>query len=233
MDPTTRPLPVRPAPSNGLTDILRKSGSLMATRGYHATSMRELALATGRSLSGLYHYFRNKEDLLFLINQRGFERLDRASREVEVAFPDPVSRLYAFIYVHTRYFVDHMDEMRVMTWGTHELAVPRAREIHDLQDRYAARVRQAVRDVDLRMRGNAPADARLDRETYLLFGMMNWMFTWYSPDAHGRPEELVSDMFLTFVGGLGGALPAGANLAAIETSVTRWYRDHAEEEAAK
>jgi TetR/AcrR family transcriptional regulator len=223
-------IPRAPA-GNGLGDILRKSSSLMAVKGYHATSMRDLALATGRSLSGLYHYFRGKEDLLFLINQRGFERLDRASSDLERAFADPVARLYAFVYLHTRYFVDHMDEMRVMTWGTHELSAERAREIHALKDRYAARVRDAVRDVHRGVTGSAPEEARLDRETYILFGMMNWMFTWYAPEIHGRPEELIDDVFGTFVGGLGARVPGDAGLRDIEGAVAAWYREHAEEVA--
>jgi TetR/AcrR family transcriptional regulator len=217
------------AAGNGLDEILRKSSSLMAAKGYHATSMRDLANATGRSLSGLYHYFRGKEDLLFLINRRGFERLDRASSLIEREFTDPVARLYAFVYLHTRYFVDHMDEMRVMTWGTHELSAARAREIQSVKERYAARVRAAVGDVYRSVTGRALEPARLERETYLLFGMMNWMFTWYSPAAHGKPEDLIDDVFATFVGGLGARVPGEASLRGIETAVAAWYRAHAEE----
>jgi len=231
MGGATRPAAPRSAAGNGLSDILRQSSTLMAARGYHATSMRDLALATGRSLSGLYHYFRGKEDLLFLINQRGFERLDRASRDLEGSFADPVARLYAFVYLHTRYFVDHMDEMRVMTWGTHELSSERAREIQHLKDRYAQRVRDAVEGVHRGVSGHPPEPRRLERETFILFGMMNWMFTWYSPAAHGRPEELAGDVFRTFVGGLGGPMPGGADLDAIEVAVASWYREHVEEVA--
>jgi TetR/AcrR family transcriptional regulator len=231
MSRAPRSVSARTATSNGLGDILRKSSSLMAARGYHATSMRDLALATGRSLSGLYHYFRGKEDLLYLINQRGFERLERAAIDLEHSFPDPVARLYAFVYLHTRYFVDHMDEMRVMTWGTQELSADRAREIHDLKERYARRVLDAVRDVHRSIAGGALDDARLERETYILFGMMNWMFTWYSPDRHGRPEDLVQDVFNTFIGGLGAGKPAAAQPRDIEATVAAWYRDHAGEVA--
>jgi TetR/AcrR family transcriptional regulator len=225
---TPRPSPARAA-GNGLDEILRQSSSLMAAKGYHATSMRDLALATGRSLSGLYHYFRVKEDLLFLINQRGFEQLDHASRDLERAFADPVARLYAFVYLHTRYFVDHMDEMRVMTWGTHELSAARAREVHALKERYAGRVRDAVREVHRSVTGLTPEAAHLERETYILFGMMNWMFTWYAPSVHGRPEDLIDDVFGTFVGGLGASVPGGAGLRDIEAAVAAWYRGHAEE----
>ena len=64
------------AVSEGMADILRTSCRLMAQRGFHGTSMRDLAQATGRSISGLYHHFRGKEDLLFLINYHGFKTLN-------------------------------------------------------------------------------------------------------------------------------------------------------------
>ncbi|MBK7205600.1 MAG: helix-turn-helix transcriptional regulator [Thermomonas sp.] len=56
-------------------DIVAECAALMAREGYHGTSMRDLARGTGRSLSGLYHHFRSKEELLYLINQRGFSSL--------------------------------------------------------------------------------------------------------------------------------------------------------------
>ncbi len=64
-------------------EILGQSSRLMARVGFHGTSMRELARETGRSLAGLYHYFRSKEELLFLINYHGFTRLNDAWREFE------------------------------------------------------------------------------------------------------------------------------------------------------
>jgi AcrR family transcriptional regulator len=54
--------------NEGLCDILKESTKLMANTGFCGTSMRDLAKATGRSLSGLYHHFRSKEDLLYLMN---------------------------------------------------------------------------------------------------------------------------------------------------------------------
>ena len=75
-----------------LSRILRIAAETFAERGYHQASIRDIAAATGVSLSGLYYYFRSKEELLFLIQDHVFgEILDRASRalsEVEAESPE-------------------------------------------------------------------------------------------------------------------------------------------------
>jgi len=208
---------------NGLADILEKSSRLMASRGFHGTSMRELADATGRSLSGLYHYFRNKEDLLYLINYHGFNALNAAWPKVAARFADPYDRLYAFIYLHTHYYVAHMDAMRVMNWGTQALVPERAETIMALKDRHRADLSAAVRDV-VRASGQKAGGARVDRLTYLLFGMMNWVFGWYSTGAHGNVEALIDDIYRTFVDGIrgdgDGSTPVAAARAAVRAALS-------------
>jgi len=44
--------------------IKRSAAQLVAERGYHSTSLRQLATASGITLGTLYHYFPSKEDLL-------------------------------------------------------------------------------------------------------------------------------------------------------------------------
>ena len=96
--------PVTPGPMKaGLDEILRKSCALMARRGFSGTSMRDLAAETGRSLAGLYHYFRSKQDLLYLINYHGFTTLNETWARMDADFGAPAEKLYGFIFFHTRY----------------------------------------------------------------------------------------------------------------------------------
>jgi len=210
--------PERAGFENGLADILEMSSRLMASRGFHGTSMRDLAEATGRSLSGLYHYFRNKEDLLYLINYHGFTALNAAWPQVAARFDDPHDRLYAFVYLHTHYYVAHMDAMRVMNWGTQVLVPERAETIVALKDRHTTDLSNAVREV-VRASGQKAGGARVERLTYLLFGMMNWVFGWYSTGVHGNVEALIDDIYRTFVGGIRGSREGVPPVAAVRAAV--------------
>jgi len=195
-----------PRHQENLQDILDKSSRLMAEVGFHGTTMRDLARATGRSLAGLYHYFQSKEDLLFLINFHGFTELNESWDKVVQHLETPEEKLYGFISLHTRYYVANIDDMRVMNWGTQALNYERAMTIRELKDRHTDDARELVRDAHLTITGKAADERRLERLTYLLFGMMNWIFGWYSRDDHGDVDALVGDIYFTLVNGINGGV---------------------------
>ena len=55
-----------------LDHLLATASRVYAEQGYHCTTMRELARATGMSLAGMYHYVSGKDELLYLIQERCF-----------------------------------------------------------------------------------------------------------------------------------------------------------------
>ncbi len=188
--------------SEGLEEILMRSSVLMAKRGFHGTSMRELAQETGRSLAGLYHYFRSKEDLLFLINIHGFTTLNDAWETLQAGFDRPREKLYAFVHLHVSYFSEHVNEMRVMMWGTQALRLEKATIIQKLKDRHTDAARQIIRAIREAESNREIDDAQVARETYLLFGMMNWMPSWYTPREHGTVGQLIDDIYRTLLSGI-------------------------------
>lgn len=210
----------------GLDEILHKSCALVARRGYHGTTMRDLARETGRSLAGLYHYFRRKEDLLYLINYHGFKTLNDTWDKIRGNLPGAQHRLYAFIFLHVRYFAEHMDQMRVMTWGTLDMTLERARVIERMKQRYEGSARELVKEAFHEATGGVIEDRRLSRETFLLFGMMNWIFGWYSPRKHGTVDALVGDIYGTFMNGLVSTDAGMVSLDGINDTVSRWFRDN-------
>jgi TetR/AcrR family transcriptional regulator, cholesterol catabolism regulator len=204
-------MPGRKSTNNSLEDILKKSAKLMAKQGYHGTSMRDLAQSMGHSLSGLYHYFDSKDDLLFKINERGFSSLLGTARGIAEQQISPADRLKAVIGNHIEFFSDHMSEMRVMMFGTHDIDRKRSQIIVGLKDEYASIVKQVVGDYMQSLSGKPFAEPEISRKTYLLFGMMNWIYGWYSRNEHGSAEELASDIYETFTKGCPGEVNNGLN----------------------
>ena len=160
---------------SGLEEILKKSSALMSQNGCHATSMRDLARATNMSLAGLYHYFKEKQDLVYLINHRGFASLLQLGQELESKKLPADKKLYRLVSFHIDYFCAHRDEMRVMMFGTHEMDKLRAKKIRSLKEDYRLISRQIIKDVFEQTNGGAKLGPKeLDRKTFLFFGMMNW-----------------------------------------------------------
>src|SRR5512134_2592528 len=105
-----------------LERLLDAAARVFAERGFHATTMRDLARATGMSLAGMYYYVKSKDDLLHLIQERCFERVDRGAREAIAAEADPAERLRAFIRHHVTFFAGLMAEMKVLSHEAGSLA---------------------------------------------------------------------------------------------------------------
>lgn len=187
-----------------MEEILHQSSHLMAQKTYHGTSMRDLARQTGHSVSGLYNYFENKEELLYLINYHGFSSLTATLDKVLETLDDPQEKLYALISNHINYFVAHRDEMKVMMLGTQEMALEKSRVIQDIKERYSQIAQEIVRELYEAGAVSSPDKKVLSRKTFILFGMLNWIFSWYSSEEHGDPEELISDIYTTFLHGFGG-----------------------------
>lgn len=203
-------------------DILAECAALMARTGYHGTSMRDLARTTGRSLAGLYHHFSGKEELLFRINERGFSQLlenaeqrlatYRNERGSTARPPRKASAklLCDLIGRHLGYFGSHLDEMRVLMFGTQPMSSAHGEAIRRLKQAYTDCVQFAVGEYIAARRDPASAD-ELERKTYLLFGMMNWIFGWYSFDQHGSVDALAEEIYLTFTQGCLGPRPVATH----------------------
>ncbi len=98
--------------------------------------MRDISRATGVSLSGLYHYCKSKEELLFLIQDNCFgrvlERLEERLREVR----DPLSKLRIFIDNHLSFFAANMAEMKVLSHEAESLAGDLHTHVSTKKDKY-------------------------------------------------------------------------------------------------
>ena len=88
-----------------LVHVLKTSAAIFAEKGYHSTSIRDIARATRMSLSGLYYYFNSKEELLFLIQDYCFSTVLEDCRRLLAGVDDPVRRLKLLIENHLNYFV--------------------------------------------------------------------------------------------------------------------------------
>lgn len=173
-------------------DVLRGAAAPIARYGYHGMSMRDLAKATGKSLASFYHLFQSKEDILFEIQSQAFELLVATAELALAEVDDPVTRLQIFVLNHVRYFAEQPDVMRVLVHEAAALPKPRRGRIRELKQRYFEIARNIVRAVLERAPEiPGPVDPlELERITYSVFGMLNWIYGWYEPARHGPPEQL-------------------------------------------
>jgi AcrR family transcriptional regulator len=190
--------------------ILQRAAHLFARRGYPATSMNQVAEASGLSKATLYHYYKDKYALLFSIADSHVARLHGIVQEALAEPETPQAQLQRLIRRLVEEYAHAQDAHRVLTEDVKFLEDADREQILGQQREVVngfARVVAALRP-DL-----APT-ALTKPLTMLLFGMINWMFTWMKPGgelAYGDMAPLVADLFL---GGL-GAVKAPARTPAV------------------
>ena len=186
--------------------ILARAAELFAQRGYTATSMNEVADACGVSKPSLYHYVRDKHQLLAEIAEAHVARLLALIDEVDAAMPAPEQRLRRLIDAFLAAYAGSQAEHRVLTEDVRFLAPAEKKRVLGGQRRVVAAFADSVAAVRPELR----RDDLLKPVTMLLFGMMNWMFTWLQPDGrltHADMAPVVADLFF---GGLGAVRAPGA-----------------------
>ncbi len=179
-----------------LDHLLAQAARVFAEHGYHPTTMRDLAAASGMSLAGMYYYVKGKAELLFLIQERCFTRVLEGAREAVAQSRDPLERLQAFIRHHVTFFAAHMAEMKVLSHEANVLTGEAGRRINAIKRRYVDLLEGLLREA-------APVEAASERSAaaYVLFGMMNWIYNWYDPAGALDPERLADLITRVFVGG--------------------------------
>jgi TetR/AcrR family transcriptional regulator, cholesterol catabolism regulator len=194
-----------------LESILRTSALIFAEKGYHQASIRDIARATQVSLSGLYYYFKSKEELLFLIQDHAFGTLLRELEALLEGVDDPVRRIRLLIENHLRYFVGNMAEMKVLSHEADSLTGDFRRQVNAKKRRLSEIAMEILRE----LHPDAEIDLRV--ATFGLFGMMNWLYNWYRPETDVPVERLAEDVSRLFLGGFlqsGAEVPDAAREAA-------------------
>lgn len=183
--------------------ILDRATEVFCEKGYEGASMRDLSRATGVSLSGLYYYFESKERLLYLIQKQAFSTiLEKLKARLE-GVSEPEARIRVFILNHLEYFLANQHGMKVLSHEDEALKNGFGSEIAAIKRNYYRTCMSLMEE--LKRASGADFDSRT--AVMSLFGMVNWIYTWYNPRADGNAEGLARRMGdILLRGVLGGSV---------------------------
>ena len=178
------------------TLILARAAAVFAHRGYTAASMNEVAAACAVSKATLYHYVRDKHALLAQIAAEHVARLETLVCEVQAQRLAPPAELDALIRRFTAAYADAQDQHRVLTQDVKFLHDAERTAVEGGQRRVVAAFAAAIGRVRPELTPQATPLAML------LFGMINWTFTWMKPRGALTHESLAPIVVELFFGGL-------------------------------
>jgi TetR/AcrR family transcriptional regulator len=189
----------RSATYDGQRDqILSAAAALFANRGYTAATMNDVAAACGVGKATLYHYVRDKHDLLAQITTGHVARLEALVADVRTQHLAPEAHLRELIQRFMRAYAHAEHEHRVLTEDVKFLADAERHAVLQAQRRVVRAFARAVTALRPELH-----EQRLDTPlAMLLFGMINWTFTWLKPGGALTHETLAPLVLDLFFGGL-------------------------------
>ncbi|MCJ0764876.1 TetR/AcrR family transcriptional regulator [Variovorax terrae] len=185
-------------------EILDAAAQCFADRSYPAASMNDIALACGTSKARLYHYYGSKEAILFDLLDRYTQRLlaiighaeataQRRNLDERAALHELIrSFLQEYETSATRH-VALLGDTKFLGDAQRELILNRQRDVVSAVTRFLRRAYP--------QRLNA---ANQTAVTMMLFGMINWTFTWLRPGGAMSYAAFAEEVIATLERGLAG-----------------------------
>jgi AcrR family transcriptional regulator len=181
------------------TELLAAATRLFRQRGYHATSMQDLAEALGMNRGSLYHYITSKDDLLWAILDRTFDLIEGRVVPLLESDAPPLERLTCGIHAHLQVAADHADELSLIQIELRSLESARGARLIERRDAYEAAWRRtiaagveagALRPVDVRLAGIG------------ILSVCNWFTQWYRPNGDLDVDQIADAFAGLFLQGL-------------------------------
>ena len=185
--------------------ILELAAAKFAQTSYPSTSMADLAAASGTSKARLYHYYESKEAILFDLLDRYTLRLMLIIAEVEgssqrrglserQSFAELIRAFLAeYETSHSRH-IALLNDVKYLVEPQREVILDRQRDL------VAAFARPRSRAYPQRVAKENPTTV-----TLMVFGMINWTFTWLKPGGRMRYEDFAAQVVDVLEHGLGAA----------------------------
>jgi AcrR family transcriptional regulator len=182
--------------------ILDAAAQIFRLKGYHATSMQDIAGAVNLQKASLYHHVSSKQEILLDLLDQALELLTGEIIDTVRGdeFP-PDKKLLQMMKAYLGALTDHVDlasvllmEHRSLDESLHARHVPN-------RDRFESLWREVIDD-GMTSGVFSCADTALAARN--LLGAMNWVITWYNPKGELSIDEIAEQTASVFLNGLRG-----------------------------
>jgi AcrR family transcriptional regulator len=171
------------------SELTRTAARLFAERGYHGTSIGDLAKAMGVQKGSLYSYIASKEDLLYETMREGADAFHGALDAIPDDLP-ATEKIRLALRGHLRVVAEQLDVATVFIREWRYLEGERRDEIVAERRRYEDRVRALFQEG--REQGELRTDLDDATAALLTLSAANWAYTWLQP---GRDTDELADRF--------------------------------------
>lgn len=155
--------------------IMREAAKLFGSRGFDATTIRDIASAAGILGGSIYYHFQSKEDIFLAVHSAGMESITNEVAAAIAQYDDPWDQLEAAAIAHCDALMA-TGELPVIVSPYYSESLKSLRtDLVAQRDRYDRMIAEIIDRLDL--------PEHIDRRIFRLhfLGALNWMPTWYRP----------------------------------------------------
>lgn len=182
--------------------VIEAAVHLFRAKGYHATSVQDIADAVGLRKGSLYHYITSKEELLFEIIHETIQAYTRRLEAI-AARPEPaVQRLAEAITTHIEAVAQDTEGFAIFISETRALEPQQRQRIEEASSRYSHLLERLIEEAS-QEGAFRPADSTI--ASLAILGACNWMHRWYDPQGRLSPQEIARIFTQIFFQGLARA----------------------------
>ncbi len=169
--------------------VLDASVEIFSRRGFRATSMNEIAAGVGLSKPTLYHYFRNKEELLVRIYSEVLDESLRMGRATIEAAPTAFDAVRDLLVSRVVYTCENRQLLKICFEEEDELRPDLAEELLRRRRAFDALFTSAL---TRHLSAHPGVELGMTPTVYanMCLGAVNWTYKWYSPEGPRTPAEL-------------------------------------------
>jgi AcrR family transcriptional regulator len=184
--------------------MLNKARALFWSKGYNATSVRDIARAYGCKPANVYNFFSKKEDILYEVLLEEMEKIVDPIKNLESDdHTDPVKQLRSLIESHLRITLSHRRSAKLLfDVELDSLSASKRKKIVNMRDDYDRTIRKIIRrgidagcfsDIDTKLAG------------FMIASMITRTRLWYHPKKGVSVPELADFIFKFALDGLRGS----------------------------
>lgn len=186
-------------PATRLEEVLQSAANIFFAKGFHATSIEDVARDVGMLKGSLYYYIKSKDDLLFQLLLAGIEDSDAYIAQQIDPEGDPVEQLERAIRAQIDYIIRNRVQFGLFLHEFDSLSGKRQHKLISVMSRYNSRF------VDLVRRGQQQGEL-MPGEPWIIvngiLGMCNWLYRWYDTDEISDPEQVKRIFVRTLLHGI-------------------------------
>ena len=180
--------------------LLNAATNLFYQKGYPNTTIREIGQKAGISNSIIYHYFKNKEEMLSEIIQVASKDLINALVEIQQKVEDPMECLKEMLTTHmVVWCLKRKKEVKIVVADDHFLTGKRREANRSIQRRI---YRLYIYKLEELSRNRLRKDIDQKVLAFTIFGAINSFFRWYRDGGPLSKEEVAQNVISIVFNGI-------------------------------